>query len=44
MGLGLCIAIDGDRADSAVRLLRKMGEEALVVGEVKRGEKGVTVC
>jgi len=44
MGLGLCIAVDGDQADSAVRLLRKMGEEALVVGEVKRGEKGVTIC
>lgn len=44
MGLGLCIAVENDQADEAVRILRKNGEEAMVVGQVKLGEKGVTIC
>lgn len=44
MGLGLCIAVAKDCADNAVRILKDSGEDAAVVGEVKRGEKGVTIC
>jgi len=44
MGLGLCIAVSKDLADEAVRILKANGEEAMVIGEVKQGEKGVTIC
>ena len=44
MGLGLCIAVASDKADEAVRILRECGENAMVVGVVGKGEKGVTIC
>ena len=44
MGVGLVIAVDGERADEAVRILKACGEEAAVIGEIKAGEKGVELC
>ena len=41
MGTGLVIAVDGDKADEAVRILNASGEKAAVIGEIKNGEKGV---
>ena len=41
MGTGLVIAVDGDKADEAVRILNAAGESAAVIGEIKNGEKGV---
>lgn len=41
MGTGLVIAVDGDKADEAVRILCEVGEQAKVIGEIKSGEKGV---
>ncbi len=41
MGTGLVIAVDADKADEAVRILKANGEEAAVIGEIKSGEKGV---
>ncbi len=44
MGIGLVIAVDGEKADEAVRILKACGEEAAVIGEIKAGEKGVELC
>lgn len=44
MGIGMVIAVDSQDADKALRLLQAAGETAYVLGEVKAGEKGVTVC
>ncbi len=44
MGIGMMIATDSREADKAVKLLLESGEAAYIVGEVKAGEKGVTVC
>ena len=44
MGTGLCIAVAPEQADEAVRILKEAGEQALILGEVKTGEKGVTLC
>lgn len=44
MGTGMCIAIDADKADEAVRLLCEAGEKASIIGEVARGEEGVEIC
>ena len=41
MGTGLVIAVDGDKADEAVRILNASGEQAAVIGEIRGGEKGV---
>lgn len=41
MGTGLVIAVDGDKADEAVRILNATGEQATIIGEIKNGEKGV---
>ena len=39
---GKCyIAVDNDKADEAVRILKENGEDACVIGEIKAGEKGV---
>ncbi|HEX3022395.1 MAG TPA: AIR synthase-related protein, partial [Lachnospiraceae bacterium] len=43
MGLGMMIAVDSTDVDNAIRLIEAAGEKAYVVGEVKNGEKGVTV-
>lgn len=43
MGTGLVIAVDYDKADEAVRILNSCGEQAAVIGEIKNGEKGVTL-
>ena len=41
MGTGLVIAVDADKADEVVRILKANGEDAAVIGEIKSGEKGV---
>ena len=41
MGTGLVIAVDADKADEAVRILKNAGEDAAVIGEIRNGEKGV---
>lgn len=43
MGTGLVIAVDSDKADEAVRILNSCGEQAAVIGEIKKGEKGVNL-
>lgn len=43
LGTGLVIAVDSDKADEAVRILNSCGEQAAVIGEIKNGEKGVTL-
>jgi phosphoribosylformylglycinamidine cyclo-ligase len=44
MGIGMVIAVDSNDADKAVRLIQAAGETAYMIGEIKAGEKGVTVC
>ena len=43
MGIGMMLAVDSDRADEAIRLLKEAGENAYVVGEITDGEKGITI-
>jgi phosphoribosylformylglycinamidine cyclo-ligase len=44
MGTGLCIAVDSDKADEAVRVLSYCGEAACIIGCIEQGEKGITIC
>lgn len=41
MGTGLVLAVDADKADEAVRILRENGEQAAIIGEIKAGEKSL---
>lgn len=44
MGIGMCIAVDADKADAAVELLRAEGENAYIIGQVAAGGDGVEIC
>lgn len=44
MGLGMVLALDPADADKAIVAIEAAGEKAYLVGEVKAGEKGVTLC
>jgi len=42
-GLGMTICVDAADADRAVAFLRSAGEDASLVGEVRRGDRGVVI-
>ncbi|MDE7285773.1 MAG: phosphoribosylformylglycinamidine cyclo-ligase, partial [Lachnospiraceae bacterium] len=44
MGLGMVLALDPADVDQAVAAIKAAGETAYVIGEIKAGEKGVTIC
>ena len=44
MGIGLCVAVSKETAQKAVDAFRAAGEEAVVLGEVTRGDEGVVLC
>ncbi|WOO38205.1 phosphoribosylformylglycinamidine cyclo-ligase [Anaerocolumna sp. AGMB13020] len=44
MGIGMLIAVAAEEADRAVTLLKEAGESPYIVGDIKAGDKGVTLC
>ena len=44
MGLGMIVAVGKEEVDKAMNLIKLSGETPYVVGELKVGDKGVTVC
>lgn len=44
MGIGMICAVDSDKADEAVRVLKAAGEKAYIIGELKEGNQGVEIC
>lgn len=44
MGIGMMIVVDKKDCDKAINVLHLAGEKAYLIGEIKKGEKGVTVC
>jgi len=44
MGLGMIVAVDPADADKTMAAIKEAGEKCFVVGSVKAGEKGVTLC
>ena len=44
MGVGMMVTVPGDQANGAVRLLRDLGQDAYIIGEVTKGEDGVVIC
>ena len=44
MGIGMMTVVDAADADKAVKLIEAAGEKAYIIGEIKAGEKGITLC
>lgn len=44
MGLGMVLAVDPADVDKTMEAIKVAGETPYVVGEIKDGEKGVTLC
>ena len=44
MGLGMVLAVDPADEDKTMEAIKAAGETPYVVGEIKDGEKGVTLC
>ncbi len=44
MGIGMLVAVEKNQVDRAINLIKIAGETPYVIGEIKAGEKGVTVC
>jgi phosphoribosylformylglycinamidine cyclo-ligase len=42
-GIGMIAIVTSDRADQAVRLLQQHGEQAMIIGEVRHGTRGVVI-
>ena len=43
MGLGMIWVVDRTDADPVMRMLKRVGERSFVVGEIRRGAKGLTI-
>ena len=43
MGIGMVLAIASEEADQAIRTLASAGQEAFIIGECRRGEKGIEI-
>ncbi len=44
MGLGMIVAVSPDKVEAAMEAIKSAGDIPYVVGEIKAGEKGVTLC
>ncbi len=44
MGVGMSIVVGKAYADTAVSILRESGEDAYIIGEIKKGGEGVEIC
>ena len=44
MGIGMCMIVAAEQADTAVAALKASGEQAFIIGSVGAGEDGVTIC
>ncbi|MDD2971064.1 MAG: phosphoribosylformylglycinamidine cyclo-ligase [Lachnospiraceae bacterium] len=44
MGIGMILAVDPANVDKTMEALKAVGETSYIVGSVKAGEKGITLC
>lgn len=44
MGVGMMLAVDKADVDATINAVKEAGEKAFVVGNITKGEKGVTLC
>lgn len=44
MGIGMVLAVSPEEQETTIQAIAKAGESAFVIGTVKNGEKGITIC
>ncbi len=44
MGIGMVLAVSGENVDKVFEAIKVAGEKGYVIGEIKDGDKGVTLC
>lgn len=44
MGIGMMVVVSSEEANRALQLIGLSGEEGYIIGEIKKGDKGVTLC
>lgn len=44
MGVGMILAVAEEEVEMTVQAIREAGETPYIMGEIKKGEKGVTLC
>ena len=44
MGVGMSVVVAKEDADKALAVLRNAGEDAYIIGEITKGDEGVTLC
>ena len=44
MGVGMTVTVPGEQAELALSVLREMGEDAYLIGEIVSGEERVVLC
>ena len=44
MGIGMVLAVDAADVDKTMAAIREAGDTPYIIGEIKDGEKGVTLC
>lgn len=44
MGVGMVLGIAPENVDTTLKAIGESGEDAFILGEVREGEKGVTIC
>ncbi len=44
MGIGMIVAVDPADVDKTIAAMKAAGDTPYIVGEIKDGEKGVTLC
>jgi phosphoribosylaminoimidazole (AIR) synthetase len=43
MGMGFILIVEKSKADTIVQFLNQCGESATLIGEIKKGERGITL-
>lgn len=44
MGVGMSIVVDKNDAESALKILKRNGEDAYIMGEIAKGNESVVIC
>ena len=44
LGIGMIVAVDPADVEKTMEAMRAAGDTPYVIGEIKDGEKGVTLC
>ena len=44
MGIGMAIVVGAEQVDKAVKIINETGEKAFILGEIREGTRGITLC